>query len=176
MTLEFKLEEADFLEFQLYTASKSDRIRKRKRNGWILFPLVATVLSIRFFWIGNINMGIYFSVIASAAAGFYPLYFKWRYKGLFKKFIRDNYSARIGEKEVLEFRQKTLFIQDKTGEGEIKLKEIERVTETANHFFIGISSGTSLIIPKKELDDVNGLRQKFHVLKLKLHEELDWAW
>ena len=36
MTIEYKIEEQDFLDFQLFTASKSDRINKKKRNGWVL--------------------------------------------------------------------------------------------------------------------------------------------
>ena len=90
MTLEIKINEQDFLDFQLFTASKSDRINKKKRNGWILLTLGSTVVALFFYLNQNIAMTIYFGLVAIACGLFYPRYFKWRYKKHYKTYIREN--------------------------------------------------------------------------------------
>jgi hypothetical protein len=176
MTLEYKINEQDFLDFQLFTASKSDRINKKKRNGWILLTLGSIVIAFYFFLSENIAMTIYFGLVAIVCGLFYPKYFKWRYKKHYKTYIQENYSKRFGQIEYLEINSDYIFSKDKTGEGKINLSEIERVDETDNHFFLKISTGMSLLIPKSELGNIDKLREKFKEIGLIINDETKWSW
>jgi len=176
MTLEYKINEQDFLDFQLFTASKSDRINKKKRNGWILLTVGSIVVAFYFYLNQNNPMTIYFGLVAIAIGVFYPKYFKWRYKKHYKTYIKENYSKRFGQVAILEINNDSIFSKDKTGEGKINLSEIEKIDETANHFFLKISTGVSLLIPKKELKSIDELREKFKDVGLTVLDETNWNW
>ena len=125
MRIEYSLEEQDFLVFQLFTASKSDRINKKKRNGWILLTVGALLITV-YFYLSRINsMAIYFGIVVIVTGLFYPKYFRWRYKKHYHTYIIENYSKRFGELATLEFNPDSIFSRDKTGEGKLNLSEIE---------------------------------------------------
>lgn len=176
MKLEYKIEEQDFLDFQLFAASKSDRINKKKRNGWLILTVGSIAITIYFFLKQNDILTIYFGLATLIVGIFYPKYFTWRYKKYYKKHIRENYSKRFDEMELLEFRDDSIYTEDKIGEGRINLSEVEKIDETLNHFFLKISTGQSLIIPKKEIEEITELRQMFLNLGLNVNSDLNWKW
>lgn len=176
MTLEYEINERDFLDFQLFTASKSDRISKKKRNGWIILTLGTIAASLYFYWDENIALSVYCVFVAITSGLFYPKYFNWRYKRHYKTYIQENYSKRFGQVEALEITNDRILSKDKTGEGKINLSEVERIDETKNHFFLKVSTGLSLVIPKKELETANKLRQKFKDIGLTVNDETNWTW
>ena len=176
MTLEYKIDEQDFLDFQLFASLKSDRINKKKRNGWILLTAGSIIVAFYFYLNKNNPMTIYFGFIAVATGIFYPKYFKWRYKKHYKTYINENYSKRFGKIETLEINSDSILSKNKTGEGKINLSEIEKIDETENHFFLKISMGISLLIPKRELKSVDELREKFKEIGLAINNETSWTW
>ena len=176
MTLEYKISQQDFLDFQLFTASKSERINKKKRNGWILLTLGSILIALYFYLNQNNAMAIYFALIAIACGLFYPKYFKWRYKKHYKTYIEENYSKRFDQVEILQINDDSILSKDRTGEGKMNLSEIEKIDETGNHFFLKLSTGFSLIIPKKGLDHPDELRKRFRGLGLTLNDETNWKW
>lgn len=176
MTIEYQINEQDFLDFQLFTASQSDRINKKKKNGWILLTVGSIIISIYFYLNQDITLSIYFGLIALACGFFYPRYFRWRYKKHYKTYIKENYSKRFGQTEYLEINSDSIYSKDKTGEGKINISEIEKVDETNKHFFLKISTGLSLIIPKDGLENSDDLRTKFESLGLIVNNMINWEW
>jgi len=176
MILKYTLAEEDFLDFQLFIASKSERINKKKRNGWILLTVGPIVVACYFYFKENSFLAIYFGLLAILAGVFYPKYFIWRYKKHYRNYIKDNYSNRFGEQEIIEIGLDSILSSDKTGEARINLSEIERVDETSYHFFVKVSTGHSLIIPKRKLNDIKGIRSKFEKIGLSLYDEQSWVW
>lgn len=175
MQIEYKLEADDFLTYQLFTASKSARIKKKKMANWIGTPVSLVLLAVIFYLIEMKPLAIYFGLVALASASFYPMYFKWKYKRHYKGFIKENYAKRIGMVGSLEFQEEVISFHDKTGEAKINLSEIEDVIELLDHFLLKFSTGVSLIIPKREIDTY-GLKEKFKELGLPVRDELNWKW
>ena len=176
MTFEFKLNEQDFLDFQLFTASKSDRINKKKRNGWVYLTIGAILVALFSYLNQNYFLSIYSGLVAIVLGLFYPKYFKWRYKKHYMTHIQEIYSKRFGQIEAIQINDDSILSKDKTGEGRIYLSEIEHIHETDNHFFLKVSTGISLIIPKKELNDTSLLKKKFKDIGLTLIDETNWKW
>ena len=179
MTLEFTIHEEDFLNFQLFTTSHNKRIQKRKKLVWIVTPIVTGIATVLALVSKNFGIAIYFGLIAITCLLFYPKYFNWRYKKHYKTYIKENYAKRFGQTAVLEFRENTIYSKDLTGEGTLNVSQIEQVNETGDYFFIKISTGLSLILPKKamkNLAELNAVREKLLALKIPLVEELDWKW
>lgn len=176
MKIEYNIEQEDFIDFQLFTASKSERIRKNKNRGWIIMLILFAFLGINFYNSGNSTLAIYFGIVAIIVLLFYGKYFKWKLKNHYKKFVVENYSKRFGQLESLEINSDHIFAKDKTGEGKINISEIENVSETQNHFFIKITTGVSLIIPKTKIKNSQEIKSKFENLKIPIIDETNWKW
>ena len=174
-TYEYQIQEQDFIDFQLYTASKSESIRRKKRNGWIGLTLGSAVLGIWCFWVDARSMAIYFGLVAVLVLLFYPTYFMWRYKRHYEKYINTNYKGRFGETVIAEIHPDHIFTKDRTGEGKIYLSGIDHISETPKHLFASISSGMSLIFPKENINSQQ-LKEEFAAAKIPIHDELDWKW
>jgi hypothetical protein len=176
MKIDYELQENDFLQFQLFTASKSDRIKRKKRNSWLIMTFCSFIIAGYFYIIENHSLAIYFGLISILTALFYPNYFKSRYKNHYKKFIKENYAKRFGQRETLEFHSDYIFAKNKTGEGKIYLKEIEEINETEFHYFLKVSTGVSLFMPKQNVEQSNELISRFNELGIKVNDELSWKW
>lgn len=172
MKLTYKTQESDFLDFYLYTTFKSERIKKKKRNSVILFTIIPTAFAIYFLVNDSTAMMTYFGAIAVICGMFYPKYFDWRYKKHFQYYIKDNLSNRFNQPVELEINEDSLFSKDISGEGRINLSEIDEINETQNHFFFQISSGMSLIIPKRELKTLEDFKSKLESLGLSISSDM----
>lgn len=177
MILEYKIEEQDYLVYQLYTASKSPRIQKKKTNGHIIITSVLALLGLIMLSVSaDKTFGFLYLISAIAFGIYYPKYFKWRYKKHYLTHIRESYKQRIGLVVTLEFLEDTIVAKDKTGESKLSLKEIEGAIEIPEHFMLRFSSGVSLIIPKRDLNDLQPFKQLLIEANIPLVEELNWNW
>jgi hypothetical protein len=164
MKLEYKMDEQDFLDFQMFAASQSVRIKRKMLRGWMFITLGFGVMSVFFFLECSILTAIYFGVVAIIGGLFYPRFFRWRYKRHYKAHIRENYSNRFEDSEYIEINDETIFCKSKSGEGTINTSQIEKIDETEKHFFVKIKTGVSLIIPKYKIHNQDEVRAKFEFL------------
>ncbi|MEM8524386.1 MAG: YcxB family protein [Bacteroidota bacterium] len=176
MTIEYQLQEEDFLAFQLFTASQSRSIQQKKRKGQLFITIGSLVLASYFYANKNLPLTIYFVLFAVVTLIFYPQYFKWRYKRHYERYIREHYAKRFGETATLEFKSDVIYSKDRIGEGTIKLSEIEKVEETAGYFFLKISSGFTLILPKTTMKDITNFKIKLTELGLSVNNFTNWHW
>ncbi|MFV0472052.1 MAG: YcxB family protein [Paludibacteraceae bacterium] len=176
MTIEYKINEQDFIDFQLFTASKSDRINRKKKTERILLTIGSFIIALCFYLTHNTPMMIYFGLVAVVCGLFYPKYFVWRYKKYYKSHIKEYYSKRFGQTERIEINNDSVFLKDKIGEGKINLSEIDKIDETNDHFFLKVSTGVSLIIPKREIPNPYVVRDKFADIGLRVNDETNWKW
>ena len=176
MKAEYTIQEDDFLSHQLFTASKSKRINKKRKRDWALLIIGFAICGGVFYFQANLAMALYFGLFTLATGLFYPKYFNWRYKKHYSNYIKEHYQKRFGETAILEINSDNILTKDKIGEGKINIKEIEEINETQNHFFIKISTGASLIIPKKEITNTNCLKEEFENIGVHINNELTWKW
>lgn len=176
MKFEYKIESIDFLEFQLFNASRDEIIQKRKLKGWLLLSIGCGLLAVFSFFSNMLFLSIYFVALGIVIALFYPIYFKWRYKKQYGNFILRNYAKSFGEMAELEITEQYLISKDKVTTTKVKNSDIELVSETPHHFFIKILSGMSYIIPKRELSMSTDLKKAFNAVGIVVQDELDWKW
>ncbi len=175
MKCTYKIEKEDLLEFQLYIASKSEVLVKKRRNSRALLVAASTLFAGYFFTSDELIMGIYFSVMVVLFILFYYNYFSWKQKLNYGRFIKANYSSRFGMEETLETFPDKLFVKDKFGEGDVKESELNNIVEIESHFFINLKSGSSLIVPKTQVDSKE-LKKELTRLKTPFVEEFTWLW
>lgn len=176
MEFTYRLDANDFLQYQLFTASKSKQIARRKLYGWLVFTLAAALFALYCFFNDSTSLAIYFGVIALIWGLFYPKYFSWKHDKHYKSFVAKNYENRFGKITRVTFSKTHIIATDDSGEGKIKITEIANVNETSHHLFITFLSGVSLIIPKNELINLNELKEHLIKIGCSINNELDWRW
>lgn len=180
MTLIYSLDQNDFLQHQLYIASKSARIKKKRRNSWLLVTIAFFVLGLVFYDMANKLMMYYFFGASLISFIFYPFYLKYHYKKHYQKFINDTYKNRTAEPSTICFKEQQVELFDKTAESKINFTEFEEIVETANYYYLRMQSGGSIIIAKLKVDNGKELHHFLKELANKLHinftAELDWVW
>lgn len=177
MKLEYKIEEEDYLAYQLFTSSQSPAIQKKKTNSHILITSALALLGLAMISVSaDKTFGFLYLIMAVAFGFYYPKYFKWRYKKHYLNHIRESYKQRIGLVVTLEFLEDTILAKDKTGESKLSLSEIEVVKETSQHFFLQFTTGVSVIIPKLDEEESAALKAKFEEVNIEVEDHLNWKW
>lgn len=176
MKLEYNLNENDFLQHQLYTASKTERIKIQRRKSWIFVTLTFFIISVLFIK-NNEKLTFYsFVIIGLITLVFYPFYLRNHYQ----KFIKDTYKNRFGENAVIQFLETEFLTNDSNSETKLKYSAFEEFNEIGDYFFLKLKTGGSLIIPKLKVENLNELKveikniaEKYNV---KQNVELEWKW
>ncbi|MFV0481537.1 MAG: YcxB family protein [Campylobacteraceae bacterium] len=181
INLTYFLDENDYLEFQLYTASKSKRVKKMMLFDKLVLPLIYTVIAIAGYVL-NLNVIFYLSFVVLAILWFflYPKYNKFRYKKHYLFSIREHFSKALNEEITLLLDDKFLKTSTKSANSSINTSEIECINEIKNHIFIKLNSGVSIILPKDKIEDIsaviNELEKLSQSLNITYNKELDWNW
>ncbi|GHC65185.1 hypothetical protein SAMN05421855_1373 [Ulvibacter litoralis] len=177
MTINYQLTNLDFLEYQLYSSSKSESHKKKRfRSRYIVFILY-TLLGLYFAY-KNENKSIG-GIIASLGLlwfAFYPIYAKWNYKRHFKKHVEENYKNRINKPVEIDFDENYVNAKDFTSESKINGTELKELIETKNHFFIKLTTDLSLIVPKHSIENQTEFKKRVTELGAEYVDELNWKW
>jgi hypothetical protein len=180
MTLTYTLDQNDFLQHQLFLASKTDRIKKQRRRSWLIISGSMLLLGIMFYQSNNMLLFYYFLALGILSLIFYPLYQKRRYRNHYAKFIADTYKDRFGQNANITFSELAIETNDITGQSKINLSALKNVTETPDYFYPKLKTGEHLVIPKSKIDKVpelrNELRQLCERLGIPFIEDLNWKW
>lgn len=181
LRIELSIEEDDFLAYQLYVASTSERIKKNRRKSRTIIPLLYLAFSILLFFMDDrTTMGIVFFSIAVIWYLGYPYYTAWKYKRHYHAFIREHYQRRFGEKAVLMFESGRIYSQDAASEGWVNVTELDEIVEISSHLFLKLKSGMGFILPKQRIKEqevlIPYLRKLTNRLQIPYHQELGWKW
>lgn len=180
MQLEYSLEEKDFLTFQLYTASKSETIRRRRlRSKWIL-PVIYFFFAILIFYKGIPVIASVFIIIAILWFIFYPKYESKKYVKHYQTFIREHHTGKLNRKALLEIDGSRILSKDETKTTEILTSEISSITSLPQHYFIKLKTGDTFIVPKRALSEPllieNEFKELAEKLKIVFASEMNWKW
>ena len=177
MNINYQLTNLDFLEYQLYTSSKSELHKKRRFRSRIIIPIIYIVIGIIFTnQNGKYGIGIAFVVFAILWLVFYPMYSKWRYKRHFQKHVEENYKNRINKPVEIDIDENSVNAKDFTSESKINGTELKELIETKDHFFIKLTTDLSLIVPKHSIDNITEFKKRVTELGAEYIDELNWEW
>lgn len=180
MTIKYKLDENDFLTHQLFVASKSDRIKKKRKRSKVLVPLVYIALGLYFLIENKYSLTIILFIIGLLWFIIYPLWEKRHYVKHYKGFIKENYKDRIGRIGTLEINNDYIIAKDNGSESKILTTELEEINEIPSSIIVRLKEGQSLLLPKDKVSDINSVsaRLKELAIYLKIKYDIDekWEW
>lgn len=182
MNIHFYLEKNDHLIYQLYVASKSERIRKKRLRSKILWPVIYGIMSLFFFGKSALGLGVIFIILSALWFVLYPIWERRYYVKHYQGFIDEHFTAKdqIQSEISLEFDEKYLFSKDYVGESKIILSEIQEIVELESLILMRLSDAISIILPKERIQNIDEVKNYLNTLAERLnisyHQEQDWQW
>ncbi len=177
MTINYKLTNSDFLEYQLYASSKSELHKKKRFRFRLIIPILYLVIGIySASQNGKFGIGIAFILFGVLWFACYPLYSRWTHKNHFKKHIKENYKNRINKPVKIDFGTNSVNVKDFTSESRINGTELKELIETKNHFFIKLTTDVALIVPKHSIENQTEFKKRVTELGAKYVNDLNWKW
>lgn len=180
MTIELRIDENDYLTHQLFAASKSERIKRKRRRNKIIVPIIYAFLGSLFLIQERNSLAIMFFIFAFFWFLFYPFWEKHRYIKHYKGFIKENLKDTLGRSTILEFNYEFIIAKDDSSEAKVFTTEVEEINEIPSTIFIRFKGGHSFILPKNKIADIDSvkayLKDLASNLKIKYEIEENWKW
>ena len=176
MILRFKIEQNDFLAFQLYTVSQSPSVLKTRRRGQIFTTFAALLLTLNLFVTGSQIAGSVLLLVSVITYVFYPKFHRWRLKLHFIRYSKKNYGDHFGQEEVLEIHSNHIISKNRTGEGTILASELELLTEIPGYYFLKMKNGSSIILPKRAIEESEKMIVEFKKIGVPFEQKLNWVY
>lgn len=175
MKIEFQLTSSDFLQHQLYTASTSELVRKKRRNSRMVVPLMYIGIGIYFLYTNSVIMSVAFIAVGALWYFLHPLYTRRRYRNFYKKHIAEHFKNRINRNTELSIDSECLYLKDDLNESKISTKEIINLVELRDHFLIRLKTGMAVVVPKNNIYDED-FRAYFVKMNVEYKDERNWEW
>lgn len=180
MTLQYPIDENDFLTHQLYIASQSERIKKKRKRSRLIVPVAYVLMALMFYFQGKPELMIIFFIIAMCWYVIYPSWERKKYERHYRQFISENYKIRIGRMAAISINNDCFMTKDDGGESKILTSETDEIVEIPSLILIRLKSGQSLIIPKNKIVNIDDVRFTLkvlaHLLKINYSVDDSWKW
>lgn len=180
MTIDYNLDENDYLTHQLFVASKSDRIKKRRLRSKGIVPLIYIVIGLVFLFEDKFVLTISFFIFALLWFFIYPLWERQYYVKHYKGFIKDNYKARLGKSLTLDFNNDFILAKDNVSESKVLTTELKEIDEIPSLIFVRLKGGQSFILPKNKIANIDEVRlclkELATYLQINYNIDEDWKW
>jgi hypothetical protein len=181
MELKYTLTENDYLQQQLYLASKSKLIKKQRKMAKFLILIILLLICFLFYVNNDLWFAYYFGGLGIVCFFLSPFLLRKSYQKSFAKYVQENFKNRIGIISTLLFKEDVLeAYSENIGSSEVKFSAFENISEIKDYFFIALKTGVSIMIPKSEVIDVEAVRSELKMITEKIGinfiSELDWKW
>lgn len=179
MNLNYSLNQNDFLQYQLFTASKNKTLIKQKRRSLLWIFLATIIIGINIYNSTKNGLLYFIPVCLIILPAFYFL-IKWQYKSHYLKYIQQNYKEKIGFVSDFNFKNDELIVINSMAESKIHYSSFSEINEIQDYYFLKIKTGESFIIPKSVISKRHEFEQIILLLKEKYNikevVELNWKY
>ena len=180
MQITYQVGKEDYLEHQLFIASISDRIKKKRLRAKILWPSLYIIFGLLFARDENMLFAVVFISIAALWFFLYPIWEKHHFKKHYQAFINETYKDTFHKIISAEITDNFILTSDDGSESKISTGEIEEINEIPSNIFIRFKGGQSLILPKNKISDIESVKNRLKNLALSLNIKYvvdnQWKW
>lgn len=180
MIVGYEINENDFLTFQLFTASKSASIIKKRRRAQIRVPIIYLIFVVLLLLVDAYVLAGAFAVIAVLWFLFYPRWESRRYLNHYKTFIKEHYKNRSGRNATMEINDDVILTKENGSEGKLLTIELEEIVEIPTVILMRLKGGQAFVLPKDRINNLEELKSRLKelasYLKIKYSVENEWEW
>jgi hypothetical protein len=168
MEINYRLTEEDYLKFNMFHINNSESANKSLKTQRFATPFVYIIFAYIFANIADIPFLyalIPFLIVGILWVIFYPKYFQSRILSQTKKMIREGKNEGLLGEHTMTLNEDGIVDSNPNGETKVNWSGIIKLTEDDSNLYLYNSSVSAYIIPKREVKDLEGLR---NVMKTKL--------
>ncbi|MFP3596954.1 YcxB family protein [Chryseobacterium sp. SIMBA_029] len=174
------LTEKNILDSLLYSASKSDPLKKSRKMGRILFGVIFLLLTLIFLFLNKFIAGVVF-VVAAITFILFPQYLKIYYKKYFTKLSKSQENKKlIGLEYRTTLSEDYLESNNIYGESKFFYSNFEYISETKENFFIKLKTQVFIMFPKSQIEKINELKHYFQEVctryQIEYINDENWVW
>lgn len=179
LLISFSVDQKDYLQYQLFSASQSKALLNRtKRTTWIV-PILYLFMALVSVFMGNYMLPGVFIVIAAGWALGYPIFQRKRYLKYITKSAAETYGTQA-DTISYELTDNLLHGKSAQGESSIYIEQITTINEIQDYFYVRLKRGATIIFPKSKLANKAALEEWLRSLSQRQNipyiTMLDWAW
>ncbi len=177
MKIKYELIEEDLLEYQLYLASKNEKIAKGRKRLQILFPVIYVGVAI-FAWFTSKNLiqSSAFLITAGIWYFVFPFIHKMIVKARLKSAIAKTHPNGTTIGVEAEFLSNSIKLFDMQKMNSINKNKIIDVVNLSERFLIRMQNNIALIVPKHAVKDETSLVKLLRSYKVPFVDEIEWKW
>ncbi|PLW92157.1 MAG: hypothetical protein C0592_12215 [Marinilabiliales bacterium] len=159
MRIRYSLDATDYLKFQLFIASRSRQVKRRRAFARWFIPVLYILVGVVIFGFDHLVAMIVFSAVAVLWAIFYPFYCRNRYVRYYRRFIEEHYSDNFNKDFFIETRDDGFYLEAEEANSNVKYSAVKNIFNLASHYLIQLNPGTVVILPvdKTEQDQLEAL-------------------
>jgi hypothetical protein len=180
MNITFKISQQNYLTFQLYLASKSQSILKKRKRNRLIVPILYCFFAISLLILDSPFLASGFGAFGMLWFFFYPMWEKGKYVKYFTKVIAENHQSKINVDIKVELQNDKIYTASGGSEAKISTKEIIEIVELKDLILIRLDVTQAFVIPKDQINDlpalIEELKELAKRLKVNYTEELGWVW
>ena len=146
MILKYSIGADDFLNFQLFTASESPVVKRRRLKSKLAFAILYIGFGLFFVVDAKWIYASTFFVLAIGWFFFYPLREKRMYERNYRNFILENYKNRFDKEATMEITNEYIQTKDGVNKGKALLSEVSEFVEMPTAIYIRLKSGQTFML------------------------------
>ncbi len=166
--------------YQLYKASKSERIRIKRRNSRLVNPVLFLVLALLALSFSHYIFAALMLIAVPLWYFLYPVYEAGYYLRHYQAFIKENFGKKQEEECLVQFDNDVIHIADAGTTMKLATSQLDAVHETGHAVYVFLKSGGGLILPKNKIAEMDNLtawlRQLAAHLQIPYTTEPGWKW
>ena len=180
MTLEYKIEAEDIVNYMLFNASINPRLKKNRRRALIVVPFIYLVAGSALLFTPYSALGFIFWSIALVWFLVYRVWQRRYYVRYYKNLVLDIYKDGLDRTSTVELNDAYLLVKDGENESKLSTQKFKEIHETMAYIFVKTINEGRWILPKNKIADLDMVRQELQALSTKLgipyNVDLNWKW
>jgi hypothetical protein len=180
MTLTYTLSEEDQIQAQLFIATQSESIRKKRLKTRLFFIIFFFIAGIFCYLIDMKLLAYSYLFISILSLLLYHPYQRWLYKRHYTKFVKEKLKNQFNNEVKTNFENDFIEMSNQGTYVRINNGEIDQITEIKDYFYLRSKASQYLILPKEQVSDLASLRAFLTDFSKKLNIEflsdLNWKW
>ncbi|MEM1326725.1 MAG: hypothetical protein AAGI23_12255 [Bacteroidota bacterium] len=180
LQLDYQLIVDDHVEYQLYLASISERIQKKRLRNRIIVSIVYLILAVTLFLVASYMTGVLFLIIAVLWYVFYPMRDRKRYRKHYEAFFREDASNGKSSTIHAELTTSSIHLEEENSESTIKTTAIQFIDEIGLYYFIRFAKNKAIILPKSQIHHKAAFKNWVDMVteqhNIERNTDLNWTW
>ncbi|MFA9211172.1 MAG: hypothetical protein ACEQR5_05060 [Moraxellaceae bacterium] len=180
MKLSFPLAVQDYLDYQLYTVSRSEKAMRKRLIGRLLFPIIYLLVGIIFIIDKNFTFVAFNLILAVLWYFFYPISERKRYENTFRRSIERDLKPHLNQVGSIEWTSNEIIARENDQEAIVNEKDVAAIVELHAVILIQLHNKHNFILPKRKIDNladvVSYLQAKCTKLSIPYIDHSNWHW